>query len=345
MVNNLHLTKRAMITEMLTGWQTTQADWQCELRQSLHDPMDLLQQLDLSNSELAQQIQLTPHFRLRVPKSYVARMRQGDPYDPLLRQVLPVLAERRQIATFSTDPTGDVRSEQIPGLLSKYQGRILLIVTGACAIHCRYCFRQHYNYSAVQSLPNTLVLDAIRADSSIREVILSGGDPLTVTDSRLAELAEQLARIPHLKRLRLHTRLPVILPQRVNEELLSWLTQFRLQPIVVIHANHANEINESVGYSLQRLWEAGVTVLNQAVLLRGVNDNADALINLSETLFHYRVLPYYLHQLDRVQGATHFEVAEKVAHQLLEQMKITLPGYLVPKLVRETVGVAYKQSL
>jgi EF-P beta-lysylation protein EpmB len=270
-------------------------------------------------------------------------MRKGDPNDPLLRQVLPIAEEQKQSPTFSLDPTGDKLAEKVPNLLAKYSGRVLLIVTGACAIHCRYCFRQHYNYPTGQSL--LAAVEFIQADSSITEVILSGGDPLTWTDSRLAEFIYQLAQILHLQRLRLHTRLPIVLPQRVTDELLNQLTQTRLQPIMVVHANHANEIDESVGYSLQRLVAAGVTVLNQSVLLRGVNDNAAHLINLSEILFNYRVLPYYLHRLDRVQGSTHFEVSKVAALHLLEQMRIALPGYLVPRLVQEVAGMAYKQPI
>ncbi len=332
-----------MITEILTRWQTNPTDWQHELRQAIRKPIQLLQLLDLSPSELPQPLVLKPHFALRVPRSYIARMRKGDPTDPLLRQVLPIVAEQRQSPTFSLDPTGDKLAEMVPGLLAKYSGRVLLILTGACAIHCRYCFRQHYNYSTGSSLLAAIAF--IRADSSISEVILSGGDPLMWTDNRLAELIHQLAQIPHLQRLRLHTRLPIVLPQRVTHELLNQLTQTRLQPIMVVHANHANEIDESVGYSLQRLVAAGITVLNQSVLLRGVNADATALINLSEILFNYRVLPYYLHLLDRVQGATHFEIPKLAALELLTQMRIALPGYLVPRLVQEVAGMAYKQPI
>lgn len=332
-----------MITEMLTRGQTTPADWQYELQQAIREPMQLLQLLDLSPRELVPSLVLKPRWTLQVPRGYVARMRKGDPHDPLLRQVLPVVDEHQQLPTFNLDPTGDRFAEPVPGLLAKYSGRVLLIVTGACAIHCRYCFRQHYNYSTSQSLSAAIAF--IRADCSIIEVILSGGDPLTWIDSRLAELIHQLAQIPHLQRLRIHTRLPIVLPQRLTPVLLNNLTTTRLQPLMVVHANHANEIDEPVGDGLQRLVTAGITVLNQAVLLRGVNDNAAALINLSETLFNYRVLPYYLHSLDRVQGATHFEVSTSAALQLLESMRMALPGYLVPKLVQEVAGMAYKQPL
>jgi len=334
-----------MITETLASWQSGITDWQRQLHQSVRNPTHLLELLELSDSELAHTITTGRRFGLRVPKAYIARMRNGEANDPLLRQVLPVVDEHRQLPNFSVDPVGDVKAEKIPGLLHKYQGRVLLLTTGACAIHCRYCFRQHYNYSASKYLNSQVVLDAIRADSSITEVILSGGDPLTLTDNHLAELAHNLAEISHVKCLRLHTRLPIILPARVNDELLAWFTGTRLQPVMVVHANHANEIDDEVNNALQKLALAGVTVLNQSVLLCGVNDNATALIALSKTLFSSRVLPYYLHLLDRVQGAAHFEVSIETAIQLLEQLQIALPGYLVPKLVREVTGMPYKQLL
>jgi len=319
-------------------------NWQRELRNAIHDPTDLLNLLELPNRLLTEMIVAKQHFMLRVPKGYVARMRKGDPDDPLLRQILPLVEENKQLQGFSLDPVGDVLAEKVPGLLHKYQGRVLWITTGACAIHCRYCFRQHYNYSASHS-SNQAVLDVIRADSSISEVILSGGDPLVLDDRSLSELAQSLARISHIQRLRLHTRCPIVLPERVNDELLAWLTKTRLQVIMVVQANHPNEFNESVNQALQRLVEAGITLLNQSVLLRGVNDNAATLIALSEALFKNRVLPYYLHLLDRVQGSVHFNVSQKNALVLLEQMRIALPGYLVPSMVREVAGMAYKKPI
>ncbi len=314
--------------------------WQHELRQAIDSPKQLLALLQLSNSALAHTVVTKPCFKLRVPRGYVNRMHPGDPDDPLLRQVLPLVKENEQIQGFSTDPVGETAI--VPGLLQKYQGRVLLVTTSACAIHCRYCFRQHYHYTASNPLA---VLNTIRADPSITEVILSGGDPLCLKDSYLADLVQNIASISHIQRLRLHTRLPIVLPERVNNKLLAWLMGTRLQPIVVVHANHANEINEAVHNALHRLVNAGITVLNQSVLLRGVNDNATALITLSETLFKSQVLPYYLHTLDHVQGAAHFEVPIIHAKQLLEQMQLSLPGYLVPKLVREVKGMGYKKLL
>ncbi len=319
-------------------------DWQRELHQAIHNPVHLLALLELSDSVLAHSVAAKQRFSLRVPSGYVDRMRKGDPNDPLLRQVLPLVDEHKQLQGFSVDPVGDVAAKKAPSVLQKYQGRVLLLTTGACAIHCRYCFRQHYAYSG-SKLHLQTVLDAIRADASITEIILSGGDPLVLTDKRLANLAHSVADISHVQRLRLHTRLPIVLPARVNHELLAWLTGTRLQPVMVVHANHANEIDEQVNNALQRLVAAGVTVLNQSVLLRGVNDNATALITLSEALFRCKVLPYYLHLLDRVQGAAHFDVPDETALQLLEQMRVALSGYLVPKLVREVAGMFYKQPL
>jgi len=336
-------TNKTMITETPASWQSELTDWQEELRQAIRNPIQLLKLLELSDSELAKSIVVKKHFALQVPKTYVARMRKGKPDDPLLRQVLPMVDENLKLSRFKIDPVGDVAAEKVPGLLHKYQGRVLLLITGACAIHCRYCFRQHYNYAIPKSLSQAL--DAICADSSISEVILSGGEPLLLTDNYLEQLARKIANISHIRRLRLHTRLPIVLPTRVNNTLLTWLTGTRLQPIVVIHTNHANEIDETVIHALQKLTSAGIMVLNQSVLLRGVNDNAATLSALSETLFSHQVLPYYLHFLDQVQGAAHFEVSVDKATQIIEQLRINLPGYLVPKLVREVASMAYKQPL
>ncbi|MDM8560673.1 EF-P beta-lysylation protein EpmB [Candidatus Parabeggiatoa sp. HSG14] len=334
-----------MITETSTILQHKPTNWQRKLRQAINNPVHLLELLELSDSSLAQTVITKPRFNLCVPKGYVACMRRGDPYDPLLRQVLPLKEENKQLQGFSLEPVGDTIAKKVPGLLHKYQKRVLLIATGACAIHCRYCFRQHYDYAVSPSLPNKKILDTIRADTSISEVILSGGDPLCLTDNRLTELAYSFAEISHVQRLRLHTRLPIVLPERVNEELLAWLTGTRLQPVIVVHANHPNEISNPVNKALQQLVEAGITVLNQSVLLRGINDNSSVLVALSEVLFSNQVLPYYLHQLDRVRGATHFEVSDKTAIQLLTKMREALPGYLVPKLVREIGGMPYKLPL
>ena len=279
------------------------------------------------------------------PLSYVERMRPGDPYDPLLRQVLPLAEESIDATGFSNDPVQDQAAMLRPGLLQKYTNRVLLVTTGACAIHCRYCFRRHFPYG---NGPHSLAqwqpaIEQIAADPSIEEVILSGGDPLTLVDAHLAELANHLASIPHLRRLRIHTRLPIVIPQRVTGALLEWLSSSRLVPIVVIHSNHAAELDESVAAALGQLTRAGIMLLNQTVLLRGVNDSLAALSELSCRLIDLRVVPYYLHQLDRVRGAAHFEVPVERGRELVQQLRDTLPGYAVPTYVREIAGEPSKQ--
>lgn len=283
-------------------------------------------------------------FPVRVPRGFVARMKKGDPRDPLLLQVLPRAVEMQVFPGFERDPLAEEAAAVLPGLLHKYRGRVLLVTTGACAVHCRYCFRRHFPY--VEQRPDwQRALDYIAADPSIHEVLLSGGDPLVLPDEKLAELARALAGIPHLRRLRVHTRVPIVLPERVDEGLLSWLTGTRLQPIVVLHANHPRELDSTVGEAVGRLREARVAVLNQAVLLRGVNDDDATLKSLSEELFAMGVLPYYLHLLDRVQGAGQFGVEGDTATALYQSLLGGLPGYLVPRMVREIPGVPSKSPL
>jgi len=226
-----------------------------------------------------------------------------------------------------------------PGVLHKYRKRVLLTMTGACAVHCRYCFRRHYPYSdANPTREYRQTLDYLHRQAGVNEVILSGGDPLTLSDRRLAELVTELEAVPQLQRLRIHSRVPVVLPERINPELLAWMTTTRLQIVLVIHSNHANEIDTRVSAAMQQLHAAGITLLNQSVLLRGVNDRAATLVDLSEKLFAAHVLPYYLHQLDAVLGAAHFQVDDRKARALMEEIRSSLPGYLVPQLVREQPG-------
>lgn len=282
-------------------------------------------------------------FPLRVPRGFVARMRKGDPRDPLLLQVLPRVRELESVPGFSTDPLGEHRASPRPGLLHKYRGRALLVVTGACAIHCRYCFRRHFPYDGhVGTERWVAALEHLAADPSVTEVILSGGDPLVVDDRRLSGLAREIAAIGHVRRLRIHSRLPVVLPERVDGGLLDWLCGTRLNPVMVIHANHPREIDGTVAEALRRLRSSGVTVLNQTVLLAGVNDDASVLAELSERLFEDGALPYYLHALDPVAGAAHFEVPEARARELARELAGRLPGYLVPRLVREVEGAPAK---
>lgn len=254
--------------------------------------------------------------------------------------------ELRRPAGFSTDPVGDLAARQVPGLLHKYQGRALLLVTGGCAVHCRYCFRRFFPYSEAAG-PNTWqqALDAIAHDPSIEEVILSGGDPLVLPDEHLAELVHRLAEVEHVQRLRVHTRLPVVIPQRVTDELVAWLRGTRLTSVVVVHVNHPQELDEPTMASLRRLSAAGIPLLNQAVLLAGINDRVDVLAELSRKLIAAGVLPYYLHQLDRVAGAAHFEVPPAKGKRLVAELRRQLPGYLVPRYVREVAGAPYKVVL
>lgn len=321
--------------------------WQRELAQAVTDPAQLLTLLELSPDLLPGALAAQALFPLRVPRPYLARMRKGDAHDPLLRQVLPLAAEGQAAPGFDQDPVGDGAATVAPGVLHKYQGRVLLTATGACAVHCRYCFRRHYPYADANPMSDHWrgALEYIAADPGIHEVILSGGDPLTLSDQRLAEFAGRLQGIPHLRRLRIHTRLPIVLPARVDAALLEWLGRTRLQVVVVVHANHANEIDETVQTACRRLAGANAALLNQSVLLRGVNDSAQALADLSEALFSSGVLPYYLHQLDRVAGAAHFEVSDAAAGVLMSELNARLPGYLVPRLVREVPGAPAKQWL
>lgn len=320
--------------------------WQAELADSFSNPLDLLAFLDLDPAQFPDWDAAARRFAFRVPRAYAARMERGDPADPLLHQVLPLGAELLDPPGFLADPVGDLAAVSTPGVLHKYHGRVLLIATGACAIHCRYCFRREFPYESnlLGKSREQAALAHIAADASLREVILSGGDPLVLNDERLARLVTAIAAIPHIERLRIHTRLPVVLPSRITPELIGSLHS-RLRTVVVIHANHAQEFDGPVRDALERLRRAEITLLNQAVLLRGINDHADTLVNLSDTLFAHGVLPYYLHLLDRARGTAHFEVEESRALDLLRELRERLPGYLVPKLVREVAGEAFKRPV
>jgi EF-P beta-lysylation protein EpmB len=329
-----------------TALQHTPA-WQKALAQAIQDPRELLQLLQLESRLPVATDPAALHFPLRVPRGFAARMRVGDPLDPLLRQVLPLDAEGRPAAGFSADPLAEQAAMPVPGLLHKYRGRVLLTLTGACGVHCRYCFRRHFPYGDANPAPDQweAALDYLRSQPDIHEVLLSGGDPLSLNDRRLAGLVRQLEAIPHLKRLRIHSRLPVVLPERVDDGLLAWLADSRLTRVLVIHANHAREIDASVAAALSALRGTGTQLLNQAVLLRGVNDSPEALADLSEALIAAGVQPYYLHLLDRVSGTAHFEVPEREALDLLRALQTRLPGYLVPRLAREEPGASSKTWL
>jgi EF-P beta-lysylation protein EpmB len=314
------------------------------MAEAITDPGQLLEALALDPALLTPSLEAAARFRLRVPRSYVARMRRGDPGDPLLRQVLPVGEELLEAEGYSGDPLGEAAANRAPGLLHKYHGRALLVTTGACAVHCRYCFRREFPYEEQVSADGRWAeaLSCIAADRSIEEIILSGGDPLSLSNARLEALTRDLASIPHLRRLRVHTRTPVVLPSRIDDGFAAWLQALPWPAVVVVHVNHAREIDAGVTGAFARIRAAGAQLLNQSVLLAGVNDNADSLVDLSTTLFGAGVLPYYLHLLDHVRGASHFDVPEARGRELMRAIHARLPGYLVPRLVREEAGAAGK---
>lgn len=316
-----------------------EGSWQDALRRAVRSAAELAALLELPASAIAPDA----GFPLLVPRGFVARMRKGDPRDPLLLQVLPRAAEQAQAAGFTADPLGE-QAAAAGGVLQKYSGRALLITTGACPVHCRYCFRRAFPYEAQLASRSdwSAALEALAGRADVTEVILSGGDPLSLSNARLGRLLERLEQLPRLTALRIHTRFPVILPERIDRGLLALLGGSRLPVVLVLHANHANELDAAVDAALASLKEAGVMLLNQSVLLRGVNDDADALAALSERLFAAGVLPYYLHLLDPVAGAAHFEVAEAEGHALVAALRARLPGYLVPRLARETPGAPSK---
>jgi EF-P beta-lysylation protein EpmB len=323
------------------------ASWQDALKDAVRDRQELLALLGLPLSAIDGADDPAEQFPLLVPRGFVARMRPGDPADPLLRQVLPIAEELQDAPGFVEDPVDDAAAIRRPGLLQKYRGRALLITTGACAVHCRYCFRRHFPYwQSPRSLAEWQpALDEIADDETLNEVILSGGDPLMIVDRALAELIRALAGIPHLRRLRIHTRLPIMIPERVTDEVIAMLRGCSLTPIVIVHANHANELDGSIACALARLYDAGIVLLNQAVLLTGVNDSVEAQLALCERLVDLRVIPYYLHQLDPVAGAAHFEVPIERGRQIIEQLRMQLPGYAIPRYVQEVPGGTSKSEL
>ena len=321
--------------------------WQQQLSQAIRDPVDLCQRLGLNSQWLPGARAGHQLFDICVPEAFLARMVPNDSNDPLLRQVLPISDETLVPAGYVTDPLAEAEHRPVKGLIHKYAGRVLLIASPTCAINCRYCFRRHFPYS--DNSPSRSqwqeALDYLRTDTTIHEAILSGGDPLAASDRQLAWLVKQLESIPHLKRLRIHTRLPVVIPDRVDDALLEWMKSTRLQKVVVLHINHANEVDQAVIDACARLKQTGATLLNQSVLLRNVNDSVTALAALSERLFEAGILPYYLHVFDPVQGAAHFDVLDKEARELVAQLRDHLPGFLMPRLVREIPGKGSKTPL
>ena len=312
--------------------------WQQELTNGVRNASELLTALGLPNNEYSQSAE--QDFATRVPWCFVARMRKGDIDDPLLKQVLPVSDEELEHPDFVLDALQEKFANPLPGLLHKYDGRVLLTLTGVCAVNCRFCFRRSYPYA--ENNPGQLgwaqSFRYISQDESLQEVILSGGDPLMASDRTIEHVVQNLEKIPHVTTLRFHTRLPIVLPNRMTAELIELLKSSRLNIVFVLHCNHAQEIDHTVIEACEKLRSAGFTLLNQSVILKGINDNARSLIDLSQALFTAGVLPYYLHCLDKVRGTHHFDIPDAKAQQLHRSIQAKLPGYLVPRLVREVPG-------
>ncbi len=323
------------------------SDWKAELSHCVSSIDELLNQLGLNTDDLSANEQAAIDFPIKVPQPFVQLMEYGNPNDPLLKQVLPISSELTIDSNFSTGPVDESNYNPVPGIVHKYHNRVLMIISPNCAINCRYCFRRHFPYDENrQSKQQWLeALDYLKTKPEINEVIYSGGDPLAANDNFLRWLTAEIESISHIKRLRIHTRLPVVIPSRTDDQLLNWLGNTRLKPTFVLHINHANEISTELSQGVDRLKKAGISVLNQSVLLKGVNDSSQVLINLSEKLFDAGIMPYYLHMLDPVQGASHFDVTKDRAVEIFSQIQTELPGFLVPKLVQERAGETSKSLI
>jgi EF-P beta-lysylation protein EpmB len=321
--------------------------WKQELADAVRDPAELCDLLHLDPALAQKSKKASGDFPFLVPRGFISRMQPGDPNDPLLLQVLPRLEELDDIPGFVSDPVGEQPARRGTGLIQKYHGRCLLLVTGGCAVHCRYCFRREFPYAESGASPASFAaaVNEIREDESIHEVILSGGDPLLIDDTLLKALIHDIASVSHVRRLRIHSRLPVVLPSRITENFLRIMNEIRLTVCLVIHANHAAELDSTVAESLRKISPVVALRFNQAVLLRGVNDTAESLIRLSERLLDLGVTPYYLHLLDPVRGASHFDVPEETGIHLVQELRNRLPGYAVPRLAREHPGSPSKTWL
>ncbi|MEJ2130728.1 MAG: EF-P beta-lysylation protein EpmB [Gammaproteobacteria bacterium] len=328
-----------MIPAASVPWQSD--EWRAILKSAIRDGGELLRHLAIDQSDTV----AASEFSVLVPSTFLHRIERSNLHDPLLRQVLATTAERDAHPEFVSDPLGERERSPIPGVIHKYAGRVLVTLTGACPIHCRYCFRRHFDYPTPSDALWQGALGYVAANSSISEVILSGGDPLTLSDERLERLLGDISAIDHVRRVRIHTRFPIAIPQRVTSPLLALLARQAPPPVMVVHANHPNELDDDVGVALRALRAASSQVLNQSVLLAGVNDDPRILAELCERLFELGVLPYYLHLLDRVHGAAHYDVPESTASQIHAELKRRLPGYLVPRLVRELPGAHAKTEL
>lgn len=323
---------------------TPDSCWQSELSNAQISLDDLLSRLNIKKEHFDQFYDFS-NFPIRATESYLKKIRTGDPSDPLLRQIIPHVDEKAELPGFINDPLNEEAFNPVPGVIHKYYGRLLLIVTGACAIHCRYCFRRHFPYkqNLLTGEAQNRALDYIENQKNIREIILSGGDPLAANNNYLFQLTQKLSLIKHIHTLRIHTRLPVVLPDRIDNGLMKWIEQWiqsseNHQLVFVIHVNHPNEIDSSVKTAIEKLKKFDILLLNQSVLLKGVNDNENILIELSERLFNIGVKPYYLHTLDPVKNTAHFMVESQRAKALHKAIRAKLPGYLTPSLVREIAG-------
>jgi L-lysine 2,3-aminomutase (EC 5.4.3.2) len=321
-----------------------QTSWSHELKRAITQLPELLKELDLPADLAATHIGATKTFRLLVPRPYLSRIEKGNLNDPLLLQVLPQHQELADVEGYLKDPLQEANHTPQKALVHKYESRVLVITTGICAVNCRYCFRRHFPYGDNQLAQSEWqsVIDYVTNDKNINEVILSGGDPLMLKDKVLAERVRSLESIAHLKRLRIHTRLPVVIPSRIDDELIYWMSQSRLSIVLVTHINHANEIDQAVESAMLRLKQIGVTLLNQGVLLKNVNDSVEAQVDLSNRLFQVGLLPYYMFTFDPVAGAAHFDIPIEDAQRLMGEVTKKLPGYLVPKLAKEIPGRASK---
>jgi EF-P beta-lysylation protein EpmB len=336
-----------MLTEPTSQPINIYSDWKAELSHCISSIDQLLQLLGLNSKDLNASQLATQEFPIKVPQHYAQLMEYGNPEDPLLKQVLPIDAELKHDPSFNTDPVNESEYNPVPGIVHKYHNRVLMIISPNCAINCRYCFRRHFPYNENrQSKQQWLkALDYLRTKPQINEVIYSGGDPLAANDNFLSWLTQQIESIRHIKRLRIHTRLPVVIPSRVDSQLIDWLGNTRLKPTMVLHINHANEIDTKLCEAVDQLKSAGITILNQSVLLKEVNDSSEQLIALSEKLFDAGIMPYYLHMLDPVQGASHFDIPKDRAIEIFNQMQSALPGFLLPKLVQEKAGETSKSLI
>jgi EF-P beta-lysylation protein EpmB len=314
-------------------------DWQKELASSFVSPAELLKYLQLNPDEFIEDMKARELFPMRVPVPFAQKMEKGNVDDPLFKQVFTQAEEFIEASGFVSDPLQE-HDNHVEGLLHKYESRALLIVRGGCAVNCRYCFRRDFPYAgnSINKAGWLKILGYLKQDTKINEVILSGGDPLMAKDDFLSWLVTQIESIPTITRIRIHTRLPVVIPSRITPELIEWFTRSRLKPVMILHINHANEIDATIIEKMKLLRQAGVTLLNQAVLLKGINDDATSQVALSESLFDAGVLPYYLYMLDKVRGASHFDIEEAQAKRIVRELIKRLPGFLVPKLVREIGG-------